>query len=81
MMQYTITTSFKVVMNSKTGNLIYPERGIRQGHPVSLYIFIIFVEYPGRHIHFAFMQPKSDIGLKLDKECPNISYLCLLIIV
>lgn len=57
-MQYITTTSFKIVMNGKTGNLVYPELGRRQGGPISPYIFIYRDEYLARYIHVASMQSK-----------------------
>lgn len=45
-------------MNGKTGTLIYLEQGIRQGDPISSYIFIICIEYFGHYICSTFSQPK-----------------------
>lgn len=59
----------------KIGSPIYPEQDIRQGDPLSSSIFIISVEYLHRYIHFATTCPKSNIGIKLNKDCPNILYL------
>lgn len=68
-------------MNGKTGSPIYSSRGIGQGNSFSPYIFIICVQYLGRYIHFAAMRPNSNIGIKFNKDCPDISVfdVCLMI--
>lgn len=68
-MQCISTPSFTV----KIGQTFRPERGIRQGDPISPYIFIIRAEYLKRYIHYTLKN--SDIGFKLNKDCPNNLYL------
>lgn len=74
-MQCISTPMSKVIVNRKIGSSFVPESDIRQGHSLSPYIFIIFVEYLGRYIHFLTSQQRSSVGTRLDKDTHNISYL------
>lgn len=62
---------FKILVDGKSSSPVYPERGIRQDDHNSPYIFIICADYLNQYIHFASIQPKSDIGIKLHKNYPN----------
>lgn len=59
-MQGISTTTFDIFVSGKHSELLYLERCIRQGDPISTYIFIICVEYLSHSIHFASIQPQSD---------------------
>lgn len=52
-----------------------PDRGMRQGNPLSLYIFIICTEYLGRYINCMANQGKFGIGIRLNNDAPKIPYL------
>lgn len=75
MMQCMMIQSFKIIVNGKTWYYFELEWGIRQRDPFSPHISIICVEYLGRYVHFMPTQKKSGIGIKLNKDFPNISYL------
>lgn len=47
-----MTTTFKIIENDKTGSTFVPERAIRQGDSLSLYIIIICAENLGRYTNF-----------------------------
>lgn len=66
---------FNILVNGKQGQLIHPERGIRQDDHISRYIFIICAKYLGRYIHFTGFHPHSHIDFRLNMECPNIPCL------
>lgn len=73
--QCITTTSFHVMINGNVGTLFTPEGGIREGDPLSPYIFIVCVEYLERLINYLVNQIKSGIGTKIDKDSHNIPYL------
>lgn len=74
-MKCIMSTSMSVLVNGIPGESFKPERGVRQGYPISLYIFIICVEYLGRNIHFMANVSKSGIGVRVAKNDFMIPYL------
>lgn len=55
-------TTFRVIVNDRTGSRFYPTRDIQQSDPLSPYSFIICARYLGKYIHFMANQKKSGIG-------------------
>lgn len=68
-------TCFKIIINGKMRPIFNPERGMRQGNPLSLYIFIICTEYLGHYINYMANQGKFGIGIRLNNDAPKIPYL------
>ena len=49
-MSYMTTVSTSIMFNGEALNPIYPSRGIRQGGPLSLYLFILCMDFLGQLI-------------------------------
>lgn len=75
-MECISTTSFSILINWIPGDPFRPGQGIRQGDPISPYIFIICAEYLGRYLFFKSNIPKSGIGIKVARK--RLSIPCLM---
>lgn len=69
----TISTIAVLVNGSKT-NYFCPSRGIRQGDPMSLYLFILYTEMLSRYINHEVEIREWDT-IKLSSKGPPLSYL------
>lgn len=70
-----MATTMLVLVNGILVEPFQPERGIKQGDPISPYIFIICTEYLGKYTHFMANVFKSGISIKIAKTGPIISNL------
>ena len=69
------TVHYSLLLKSGIFPAFQPERGLRQGDPLSLYIFILGSEVRMRLINKEIIQNKL-IGVKLTRIAPPISKLC-----
>jgi hypothetical protein len=67
------TTSFSLLVNGAPTKPFYPSRGLRQGDPLSPFLFIIMMEGLSRTIKFA-MKEGTIKGLRLYEECPTTTH-------
>lgn len=68
------SVTYIVLLNGQTYGRIKPERGIRQGDPLSPFLFILCAEALVHVMNRAEVQ--GDItGMKLTKHCPSIQHL------
>lgn len=70
--------TLSVLVNSIPGDPFRLKSGIRQGDPVSPYIFIICVEYLGRYINYISNIENFGICNRVAKNGPTIHYLMFL---
>lgn len=68
------TSSIQVLINSRTTDAFYPSRGIRQGDPMSPYIFIMYMERLSRTIQQA-VKSNSWNPIKISTQGPSLSHL------
>ncbi|KAA3487352.1 reverse transcriptase [Gossypium australe] len=68
------TISYSVVLNGQAGNIFYLSRGLRQGDPLSLFLFLICGE--GLSSLMRLVQRKENFrGVKVSRRGPQISHL------
>ena len=68
------TTSFSILLNGKPYGNVTPSKGIRQGEPLSPYIFLLCVE--GFTSLFAKAKNDGKIhGASICRGAPKVSYL------
>ncbi|CAM8888030.1 unnamed protein product [Rhodiola kirilowii] len=68
------TVSYKIRVNDMISEVFYPERGLRQGDPLSPYLFVICTEWLARSLE----KHQSDRllkGVKISPSAPMISNL------
>lgn len=68
------TVSFATVVNGEKGEFFTPSRGIRQGCPLSPYLFILCAE----GFHYLIqkeIEEGSLHGIQIGRHCPSISHL------
>jgi hypothetical protein len=66
-MKCVTTVKYQIRVNGELSNEIIPERGLRQGDPLSPYLFLICAEGFSALLH----QAERDGSLKGIKVCPN----------
>lgn len=74
-MKYITSPIFSILINGTWKGNFKPTRGIRQGDPLSRYIFIIRAEYLDCYLHYVSTTSKSGIGIHPTKEASKIPYL------
>lgn len=73
-MQCLSTVSYSYLINDSALGTVVPHRGIRQGDPLSAYIFILCGEVLSRL--FRAGQDSGDLtGVKIGQHCPHINHL------
>lgn len=73
-MAYVTSVSFSVLLNGTSHGYIRPERGIRQGNPLSPFLFILCTEALVSCLNNAEAMGRID-GIKLSASCPPVHHL------
>ncbi|KAL6201844.1 hypothetical protein ACLB2K_025556 [Fragaria x ananassa] len=68
------SVSFSIVLNGKPGNFFFPSRGLRQGDPLSPYLFLLVSEVLSLRLTRA-VNEKQLLGISLSRGCPILSHL------
>jgi len=68
------SVSFSILLNGEPSNVFTPTRGIRQGDPLSPYLFIIMSNILSTLMNKA-VQDGSIKGIRLKPTCPILSHL------
>lgn len=72
--QCIITVSNKIMFNSEPLQPLLPKRGLRQGDPISPYLFMISQEALSINLSFGISERKLE-GLQIKRNCPILSHL------
>ena len=74
MLECISSVKYKVLLNDQPQGLIVPHRGLRQGDPLSPYLFILCTEALIANIKKA-EKGKQLTGIKVARTCPSIFHL------
>ena len=73
-MECVKTVSYSLIINGKPFCSFTPSRGIRQGGPLSPYLFLLVVNVLSRSLQVG-IQSGFILGIKLGRHCPILSHL------
>ncbi|KAA3475511.1 reverse transcriptase [Gossypium australe] len=73
-MKCVSTVSYSVVLNRQAGDIFHPTRGLRQGDPLSLFLFLICGEGLSSLMRLTH-QEEHFKGVKASRRGPQISHL------
>ncbi|GMI81993.1 hypothetical protein HRI_001868600 [Hibiscus trionum] len=65
------SVSYSVVLNGQVGQSFTPTRGLRQGDPLSPYLFLLC----GEGLSSLLRQEQSGIGIRITRSAPRVSHL------
>ena len=74
MLECIYSVQYRVLLNGQPRGLIIPQRSLRQGDPLSPYLFIMCTEALIANIKKA-ERMKQLMGMKVARVCPSISHL------
>ncbi|XP_050365473.1 uncharacterized protein LOC126784002 [Argentina anserina] len=73
-MECVSSVTFSIVLNEKPGKTFRPSRGLRQGDPLSPYLFLLVSEVLSLRITHA-VREKKVVGVRLCRGSPELSHL------
>jgi len=68
------SVSYQVLINGYPSKVIRPQRGLRQGDPLSLYLFLLCTEGLSNLINDV-VRTRSLYGIKVCRRAPMVSHL------
>lgn len=71
---YVSSVNFAVIINSQPGSKFAPARGLRQGDPLSPYLFFFISDVLSRMIHSTVGLGRLD-GVRMNPSGPTVSYI------
>lgn len=73
-MQCVTTVRYSICVNGEAKAQIHPKRGLRQGDPLSPYLFLIVKDVLSNLIQSA-VDKKELSGMKINPQCPVLSHM------
>lgn len=73
-MECVSSVSFYICANGEVRTKVHPGRGLRQGDPLSPYLFLIVKDVLSKLIQEAISQGNPE-GLKFNRQCPPLSHI------
>ncbi|CAL5404679.1 unnamed protein product [Camellia sinensis] len=73
-MECVSTVTFSVFVNGAQRTCFKPTRGLRQGDPLSPYLFILVIEVLSKLLHKS-LRDHQFAGIKVRRSCPTLSHL------
>lgn len=67
--------SMKILWNGESTDIFFPSRGVRQGDPISPYIFVLCIEWLSQLISLA-AESNTWKPIRLNRNGPPLSHLC-----
>jgi hypothetical protein len=74
LMKCVRSVTYRIKVNGELTDVIYPQRGLRQGDPLSPYLFLIVAEGFSSLLHIAEQQGLIE-GIKICPTAPSVSHL------
>lgn len=72
--QCNSTVRYSILINGKATDSFIPPRGIRQGNPISPYLFLFVSDVLSKLFEGA-LAANQILGYRINRHCPTLTYL------